>query len=52
MLAEDNTLVTGPYYEKKDKLIASGLYDVLNLMPKTVVHHIHLTAAAPIDFLV
>jgi len=51
-LAEDNTIFTGSYYEKKDKLIASDLYDVFDLMPKTVVHHIHLTAAASIDFLV
>jgi len=52
MIEEDDTLVTGAYYDKKDKLINSPLYDVLNTMPKTVVHHIHLTAAASISFLV
>ena len=52
MNAEDDTLVTGAFYEKKEKLMASDLYDALDLMPKTVVHHIHLTASCTVDFLV
>lgn len=52
MLEEDMTVATGFYYDKLDKLKSSALYECLNIMPKTVVHHIHLTAAAPISFLV
>jgi hypothetical protein len=52
MLDEDETIATGFYYDKLEKLKSSDLYDCLNTMPKTVVHHIHLTAAAPISFLV
>jgi len=52
MLTEDPTCATGFYYDKLDALKSSKLYDCLNHMPKTVVHHIHLTAAAPIAFLV
>jgi hypothetical protein len=33
-------------------LLGSEVYDCLNKMPKPVVHHIHLTAACPIEFLV
>lgn len=52
MLEEDNTLVTGPYYEKLEKLKNSPLYDCLNHLPKPVVHHIHSTASCPLEFLV
>lgn len=52
MNAEDDTLVTGAFYEKKTKLMSSDLYDAFDLMPKTVVHHIHLTASCPVGFLV
>lgn len=52
MLDEDETVATGFYYDKLEKLTSSDLYKCLNKMPKTVVHHIHLTAAAPISFLV
>lgn len=52
MLTEDPTCATGFYYDKLDALKSSKLYDCLNHMPKTAVHHIHLTAAAPISFLV
>ena len=52
MNAEDDTLVTGSFYEKKEKLMKSDLYDAFDLMPKTVVHHIHLTASCSVDFLV
>jgi len=52
MFDEDDTIVTGAYYSKLEKLMKSPLYDCLNMMPKPVVHHIHLTAACPLDFLV
>jgi adenosine deaminase CECR1 len=52
MLQEDGTVVTGPYYEKLDGLKSSKLYSFLNTMPKTAIHHIHLTAASSLDFLV
>lgn len=52
MFDEDATIATGAYYDKLPKLLASDLYDCLNVMPKPVVHHIHLTAACPISYLV
>ena len=52
MNAEDDTLVTGSFYEKKEKLMKSDLNDAFDIMPKTVVHHIHLTASCSVDFLV
>ena len=52
LLHDDPTINTGSYYEKLPKLLESGLYDCLASMPKPAVHHIHLTAACPIDFLV
>lgn len=52
LLLEDDTITTGSYYDKLPKLLGSEVYDCLNKMPKPVVHHIHLTAACPIEFLV
>ena len=52
MLSDDPVINTGPYYEKLPKLLKSDLYDCLNIMPKPAIHHIHLTAACPLDFLV
>jgi len=52
MIDEDDTIATGFYYDKLDKLLGSKLYECLNKMPKPVVHHIHLTAACSIKFLV
>lgn len=52
LLLEDDTIVTGSYYDKLPKILSSELYECLDLMPKPVVHHIHLTAACPISFLV
>ena len=52
LLLEDDTIVTGSYYDKLPKLLSSEVYECLNIMPKPVVHHIHLTAACPISFLV
>ena len=44
--------MTGSYYDKYQKLKSSKLYEALNIMPKAAVHHLHLTAASPIDYLV
>ena len=44
--------MTGPYYEKLQKLKDSSVFDCLYNMPKPGLHHIHLTAACPIEFLV
>ena len=52
MFEEDSTLVTGFYYDKLENLKKSPLYECLDLMPKPVVHHIHLTAACPVNYLV
>lgn len=52
MFEEDASLVTGFYYDKYKKLQASKLYEALNEMPKPAVHHCHLTAASPIDYLI
>jgi hypothetical protein len=52
MLEEDASLVTGLYYDKLAKLKASPLYEALFQMPKPAVHHCHVTAAAPVDFLI
>ena len=52
MFQEDPSIVTGYYYDKYKKLQASKLYVALNEMPKPVVHHLHLTAACPIEYLI
>jgi hypothetical protein len=49
---EDASLVTGLYYDKLAKLKASPLYEALFQMPKPAVHHCHVTAAAPVDYLI
>ena len=52
LIEEDDTIATGFYFDKLPKLLGSELYDCLKVMPKPAVHHIHLTAACPISFLV
>jgi len=52
MIAEDNTVATGYYYDKLPKLLNSPLYECLDMMPKPVVHHIHTTASCKVSFLV
>lgn len=49
---EDPSVVTGFYYDKNTKLKKSKVFEALRQMPKPVIHHVHLTAAAPIDFLI
>jgi len=52
MLAQDPSLVTGLYYDKYEKIKSSKLYEALMLLPKPAVHHLHITAAAPVDYLI
>lgn len=40
------------FYEQKKKIEESRLYKALYHMPKGGIHHLHLTAACPVDFLV
>lgn len=37
------------FFENKPIMEASTLYKVLNIMPKGAIHHLHTTAANPID---
>jgi sugar (pentulose or hexulose) kinase len=52
MMDQDDMVMIGGYYDKLPTLLSSDLYNLLDVMPKPVVHHLHLTAAAPISFLV
>lgn len=52
MLGDDPSLVTGLYYDKYQKLKESKLYEALMEMPKPAVHHLHVTASAPVDYLI
>jgi len=49
---DDPSVVTGFYYDKYKKLQSSRLFEALKAMPKPAVHHCHLTAAAPLDYLI
>lgn len=52
MLEKDPVIHTGPYEEKRPLLMASDIYAILDVMPKPVIHHIHLTAASTAEYLV
>ena len=52
MFEEDPSIITGFYYDKLHYLKKSKLYEALLAMPKPAVHHVHLTAAAPLDYLI
>lgn len=51
MLDEDLLIATGPYWEKRDKIMKSQLYKCFLELPKPGVHHTHLTACADKEFL-
>ena len=40
------------YYENFEKIRSSKIYRALGWMPKGGHHHLHLTAAAPLDLLI
>lgn len=52
LLQKEPSIITGFYYDNLEKLKASKIYDALNWMPKPAIHHLHLTAGSPIDFLI
>lgn len=52
MLDQDPVCALGDFYTKLPFLVDSELYDCLNQMPKPAVHHIHLTAAVKIEFMI
>lgn len=52
ILTEDPSVITGGYYDKYEKLKKSKLYEALMLMPKPAVHHLHITAGAPVEYLI
>jgi hypothetical protein len=51
-MQQDPSAVTGFYYDKYKLLLNSSLYKALYAMPKPAIHHLHLTAGAPLDFLI
>lgn len=52
ILHEDPECITGNFYEKKEFLEKSKVFEALNEMPKPAIHHLHLTAAVPMKYLV
>lgn len=52
LLQKDPAINTGNYYEKLPSLLNSALYECLNAMPKPAVHHVQLSAACPLEFLI
>lgn len=52
LFKEDPSIVTGFYYDKNKKLKNSKVFEALKMMPKPAIHHIHTTAAAPLDYLI
>ena len=51
MFDKDKSLNIGNYYRWLKTLVDSPLYDCLYHMPKPVIHHVHLTASASMQFL-
>ena len=44
-----HNVVIRDFYENKPKVEASRYYSALDSMPKGALHHIHTTAAPPVD---
>lgn len=51
-MEEDPECITGDFYAKKHVVEKSKLFEALNEMPKAVIHHLHLTAACPLRYLI
>lgn len=51
-MSHDPGVFLGDFYLKCEVIKNSRLYQALSQMPKPAVHHLHLTAACPLDFLV
>lgn len=52
LIASDPECITGDFYDKKEFLMNSKVYEALYEMPKHGIHHLHLTAAAPLKYLI
>lgn len=52
MLEKRPMCALGNFYDNREFLLGSDLYKLLNLLPKPGVHHIHLTAACDVKFIV
>ena len=52
MFQHDPELISGNYFEKYKIIKKSHLYNILDKMPKPVVHHVHSTCMAPVDLLI
>lgn len=42
-------VVIRDFYDNRSKVESSKLYDILDKMPKGALHHIHTSAAPPVD---
>ena len=40
------------FFEVQEKLMKSQIYKVLDQMPKGALHHVHTTAAPPVDLFI
>ena len=52
MFNEDPMIVNAPFYSRIKQIESSDLYEAFYKMPKTVVHHAHLTGCVDVDYLV
>ena len=51
MFEKHPSLGIGNYYKWRETYLKSPLFDCLLQMPKPVVHHVHITACAPLKLL-
>ena len=52
MFEKNKSLGIGNYYRWRETLLKSPLYECFKMMPKPVIHHLHITAGASIEFLI
>lgn len=52
MFKKDPCIIMGSYFDKKSIIENSKLYEAFNELPKPVLHHIHSTCLAPVDYLI
>ena len=45
----DYNVVIRNFYDTREQVETSKLYEVLDRMPKGAIHHIHTSAAPPVD---
>jgi hypothetical protein len=51
MLSDDPSLLTCDFNKKIEMILKSPLYECLYKMPKPAIHHLHMTGAVSIQFL-